>query len=226
MGPDIRWRPNRHTHRSGTTTARYSSIRSFRHHKNDNRAKIFWWLNKKQDIETKVKDCTECLASGKSLNYQLPKKHCGKLEKLSEPGQEIHTDFTGNLPNKKLGGETQILIAIDRFSKWPTAKNFKSSETKEVTNFLSCTFNLYGIPGKIKWNKGGAFVSKEYRQFCISRNIEIEYCTPRKHTGNGVVERAIQTMKNLIIANMEDGLCLTESVNRALRVMRFTKNRE
>ena len=42
------------------------------------------------------------------------------------------------------------------------------------------------------------------------------------HTGNGVVERAIQTIKNLILANMEDVLCLTESVNRALRVMRFT----
>ena len=42
------------------------------------------------------------------------------------------------------------------------------------------------------------------------------------HTGNGTVERAIQTMKNLIIANMEDGNNLTESVNRALRVMRFT----
>ena len=38
-------------------------------------AKIFWWPKKKQDIETKVKDCTACLASGKNLNYQLPKKH-------------------------------------------------------------------------------------------------------------------------------------------------------
>ena len=42
------------------------------------------------------------------------------------------------------------------------------------------------------------------------------------HTGNGTVERAIQTMKNVILANMEDGNNLTESVNRALRVMRFT----
>ena len=42
------------------------------------------------------------------------------------------------------------------------------------------------------------------------------------HTGNETVERAIQTMKNLILANMEDGNNLTESVNRALRVMRFT----
>ena len=42
------------------------------------------------------------------------------------------------------------------------------------------------------------------------------------HTGNGTVERALQTMINLILANMEDGNYLTESVNRALRVMRFT----
>ena len=39
--------------------------------------------------------------------------------------------------------------------------------------------------------------------------------------GNGVAERALQTLKNLIIANMEDGIGITESINRALRVMRF-----
>ena len=98
----------------------------------------------------------------------------------------------------------------------------KISETKEVINFLSSNFNSYGIPEKIRSDKGGAFISKEYRQFCKNRDIQIEYCTPRMHTGNGVVERAIQTIKNLIIAKMEDGLCLTESVNRSLRVMRFT----
>ena len=42
------------------------------------------------------------------------------------------------------------------------------------------------------------------------------------HTGNGTVERTIETMKNLILADMEYGNNLTESVNRALRVMPFT----
>ena len=42
------------------------------------------------------------------------------------------------------------------------------------------------------------------------------------HTGNGTGDRAIQTMKNLVLANMEDGNNLTESVNRALEVLRFT----
>ena len=46
------------------------------------------------------------------------------------------------------------------------------------------------------------------------------------HIGNGTVERAraIQTLKKLLLANMEDGSNLTESVNRALKVMRFTKH--
>ena len=98
----------------------------------------------------------------------------------------------------------------------------KTAETKEVIQFLTSNFNLYGIPEKFKSEKGGAFISKKYRQFCKNRNIEIEYCTPRIHTGIGVVERAIQTLKNLVLTNMKDGQNLTESVNRALRVMRFT----
>ena len=42
------------------------------------------------------------------------------------------------------------------------------------------------------------------------------------HTGNGVKERSRKTFKYLIITNLEDGLKLTKSVNRAPRVMRFT----
>ena len=42
------------------------------------------------------------------------------------------------------------------------------------------------------------------------------------HTGTGAAERATQTLKKLIITNLEDKTCLTEGVNKALNVMRFT----
>ena len=74
-----------------------------------------------------------------------------------------------------------------------------------MLQFLSSNLNLYGIPEKLKSDKGGASISKEYREFCKNRFVEIEYCTLRIHTGNGTVERAIQTLKNLVIAKMEDG---------------------
>ena len=162
------------------------------------------------------------MSSGKNLKYQLPKNKSGKLKTLTEPGQEIQIDFTGKLHNKKMNGENQLLIAVDRFSKWPTVKICKNSESKEVINFLKQNFNLYGLPEKIKSDKGGAFISKDYIEFCKSKNIEIEYCIPRIHTGTGAVERAIQSIKNFKLANLEDNLCLTECVNRALKVMRFT----
>ena len=47
----------------------------------------------------------------KTLNTNYQKKHYRKLEKLSEPGQEIQIDFTGKLHNTIRSGETQIIIA-------------------------------------------------------------------------------------------------------------------
>ena len=185
-------------------------------------AKIFWWPNINKVIEDKVKNCKTCLASGKNLKYQKPKNESGKLKTFTEPGQEIQIDFTGKLYNKKLNGKNQLLNVVDSFSKWPTVKICKPCEANEVIKLLKQIFSLYGIPERIKSDRGGAFISKDYIQFCKSKSIEIEYCTPRLHSGTGAVKCAIQTMKNLIVANLEDNICLTGCVNEALKVMRFT----
>ena len=128
--------------------------------------KIFWWPHMQKEIEEKAKNCVAFIASGKNLKYR--KREFGKLKTLTEPGQEIQIDFSGKLTNEKLNGEYQILIAVDRFSKWPTAKICISAETKEILNFLNQNFNLYGLPEKIKTEKGGAFISKGYKEFCES----------------------------------------------------------
>ena len=91
------------------------------------------------------------------------------MKKLTKPCQEIQINFTGKLHNKRINGEVQFLIAVDRFSKWPRAKICKTADTKEVSNFLINSFNLHGIPEKIKSDKGGAFISKEYKVFCKNR---------------------------------------------------------
>ena len=62
----------------------------------------------------------------------------------------------------------------------------------------------YGIPEKIETDKGGEFISRHCEEFCKSKNTGIEFSTPRLYTSTRTVERAIQTFKNLLIANMED----------------------
>ena len=133
-------------------------------------SKICWWPNLCREIEDETKNDVASMASGKNSNYQIRKNNFGILKKLTEPGQEIQIDFTGKLNHKKLNGEHQILIAIDRFSKCPTVKICKSSETKEVLNFLKQNFNLYGLPEKIKTDKGGAFIAKN-TEISVNRKI-------------------------------------------------------
>ena len=218
-GVDIHKRQNCNTIRTPEEIARH-----FGHGDTTKRAveaKSVWWPNINRDIEEKVKTCIARLASGKNLKNQITINKSGKLKPLTKLGQEVQIEFTGKLHNQKINGENELLIAIDRFSKLSTVTNCKTCQTKGVIRFLVQNFNLYGIPEKIKPNKGGALVSKEYIDFCKSKNIEVEDCSPRIHTSSVAVERAIQTIRHLIVANLEDNLCLTESVNRAIQVMRF-----
>ena len=62
--------------------------------------------------------------------------------------------------------------------------------------------------------------------FCNEHKIIREYGTPNLHTGTGLVERTIQSLKNLIKANLEDTQNLHESLNKALYVLRFTTHTE
>ena len=84
--------------------------------------KTFWRPDINRDIENKVQDCIACLASGKIFELSTTKESLRKTEKQTEPGREIQFDFTGKLHNKRINGDVQFSIAVERFSKWPTVK--------------------------------------------------------------------------------------------------------
>ena len=73
-------------------------------------------------------------------------------------------------------------------------------------------------------DKGGACISKEYKEFCESKKSKLNTVHREFIPVMGGVVRAIQTLKKLIITNVEENICLIEIVNRALNVMRFTKH--
>ena len=91
----------------------------------DQSAAAFWWPSLYRKIREKAENCPSCRASGKHLTTQLPstekKQKKNNLEILSEPNQEIQLDFAGPIKSKTRG-DVYILVAVDRFSKWPTAQ--------------------------------------------------------------------------------------------------------
>ena len=86
---------------------------------------------------------------------------------------------------------------------------------KTVITFVNVFENSYGVLKSIKLAESGAFISKDYQKNCKSQNINYNYGTENLVTGTGLVEKTIQSLKNITLANLKDGIILRGSVNRA-----------
>ena len=146
-----------------------------------NGAAIFWWPNMREDFEKKSKTFSACLNAGKNLKPQLPATGKIKIETPKTSGEEIQIDFTGNLHNKKLSSHQSILVAIDKNSRWPVAKICKNTNHETIISFLNEYINVYGVPKRIKSDKGGAFISKENKKILQRTKYRpnIRYGQPR-----------------------------------------------
>ena len=191
--------------------------------KMDKSAEAFWWPCIHREIRDKAENCPSCRTAGKNLKTQIPQSEINRLEILTEPGQEIQIDFAGPIRSKSRGN-VYILVAIDRFSKWPTVQICKNTYSQTVIKFLMkyCADN--GTPQTIRTDNGSCSKSKEFKEYCNGENITRIRCTPKLHTGTGLVERTIRTIKSLTRANLEDDLTFEESVNKAIKTIRQTQH--
>ena len=173
--------------------------------KMDQSSTAFWWPGLYREIREKAENCPSCRASGKNLTTQLPSTEKNNLEILPEPNQEIQLDFTGPIKSKTRG-DVYILVAVNCFSKWPTAQICKNTDSRTVLKILTkyCLDN--GTPRSIRTDNGSSFKSNEFIEFCNQENIKRIRCTPNLHTGTGQRERTIRTIRSLTRANMADGL--------------------
>ena len=79
----------------------------------DQSSTAFWWPGLHREIREKT--------------TQLPSTEKNNPEILSEPNQEIQLDLAGPMKSKT-PGDVYILVADDRFSKWPTAQICKNTD--------------------------------------------------------------------------------------------------
>ena len=121
----------------------------------------------RKDIKQKVKGSTAFLATCKNPKYRITSNQYGKLENWELNRTRITKDITGKL-HKNLKRKFPENNDNRRFSKWPTAKTCKTSETKDVINVSKKIVFQYGIPERIQYDRGRMFISTESAEFCKS----------------------------------------------------------
>ena len=80
------------------------------------------------------------------------------MEPVVEPNEEVQLDFAGPLPDKL---NIYVLVAIDKWSKFPTAK-VVTNTTADVTNkFMQRYISNKGVPRRLRCDQGQTFRAKK-----------------------------------------------------------------
>ena len=174
-------------------------------------AQYLWWPHMNKDIVNLAEECRSCTRYGKNVKYLISKNTSKPLPLLTQPGQEVQLDYAGPIENQK-GKKIDLLVAIDRFSKFPSVKVTKSTSRKCTVKFLRSYIDTHGVPESIHSDQFSGFKGKTLKKFCSELNIEQKFCPVGDHRGCGLVERTIQTIKRRL------GVMMLEENNKSIKL--------
>lgn len=91
-----------------------------------------------------------------------------------------------------------VHVTIDTYSGFISAFAHTGEAAKDVISHLLYTFAILGQPVSIKTDNGPGYTSTKFKQFCLQLGIKHVTGIPYNPQGQGIVERAHQTLKNAI----------------------------
>ena len=118
-----------------------------------------------------------------------------------------------------------VLVATDRFSRWPSAMVTTTNTSDKILKFLDKHITQHGVPRKIHVDQGSCFTSNKFKSFCNSEGIKLVYSPVNDHRGTGSVEKTIGSLKNFVLtyASEKEHKSLEFMVDKALGALPFSK---
>jgi len=94
--------------------------------------------------------------------------------------------------------EQSYMIYCDSYSKWIGVQALPRTTAQEVCTALLQYFAMWGLPATIVSDHGPPFESVEYTSFLSSYNVQRLHSPVYSPSGNGIGEKAVETIKNCL----------------------------
>jgi hypothetical protein len=124
-----------------------------------------------------------------------------------KPLQLVHMDLCGPLRQEGTRRENYFMLIIDDFSRltWVSFLKEKAEAFEKFKIFKALIENQTGKRLKeVRSDRGGEFMSSDFKEFCDKHGIKREYTIPRTPQQNGVVERQNRTMQQMARSMMNE----------------------
>ncbi|GBM24602.1 Pro-Pol polyprotein [Araneus ventricosus] len=141
------------------------------------------------------------------------------------PLSTYHVDFIGPLPstNKKY---QHILTIVDAFTKFTWLYPVRSTSAEDALDKLKVQQKTFGNPKRIITDRGSAFTSKAFGDYCTNENIQHFQITTGVPRGNGQVERIHRTLIPVLTKlSIADSTKWFKFVDPLQRILNSTFNR-
>lgn len=157
-----------------------------------------------KDIDKKLEEfinaCIPCLLATRKEGRQ--EGFLNPIEKDNVPLDTLHLDHVGSLTETRKQ-YNYILTVIDSFTKFVWLFPTKSTSSAETLNKIRIHQQTFGNPRRFITDRGTAFTSHEFEDYCREENIQHIKITTGIPRGNGQVERV-----HRIIIPMLTKLCI------------------
>lgn len=161
----------------------------------------YWFASMRRYVRRYVATCLECLYHKEPAGKRPG--HLHSIEKVSMPMHTVHIDHLGPFV-KSTTNNSYLLVVVEAFTKFVFAKAVKNTKTIFVERLLTSISETFGFPQRIISDRGSAFTSKKFEEFCNERGIKhvaTAVATPR---ANGQVERYNRTILSTLAASLSE----------------------
>lgn len=155
---------------------------------------IMFWPGMNRSIEELIKRCSTC------LEYRnRPPKEPLKSHPVPElPWSNVSSDlFT-------LHGHNYIVL-VDAYSGFIEVEELSDTSAKSVIRMIKANIARYGIMKTLISDNGPQYNCREFREFVSAYKFDHVTSSPEYAQSNGLAERAVQTVKQLIRKAVQNG---------------------
>ena len=149
--------------------------------------RFFYWPGLYKRVSHLIANCLDC----QKIKQKRKVLNEGPLEKWTEivpfPFQTVHIDHKGPI-NPPSNGNKRCLVVIDSFSHYIQVYPVLSTSASETISALEKFFLTFGIPQKLVYDKGSAFMNAEFTNWTHELRITHAPRTAYSSWTNGKVE--------------------------------------
>lgn len=157
-----------------------------------------WWPKMASDVKKYIETCDACLKSKRGTGKQPGLLM--KIETPTRPWEVIHMDFVSALP---MGGaedfNTCLVIADRATKKAKFIPTHDKATAKDIAHlYWSKVYADYGLPSSIISDRDPKFTSGFWKHLFRLLGVKLRMSTAHHPQTDGLAERTIQTLVDLI----------------------------